>query len=252
MRLVYILPLLFAAILSLDFPKATRYETLGSPITVGEGETFDGHAKNNGQWVAYDRGVKGLGDCKNIEGGSKDPCFILKKGATLKNVILGANSIEHVHCVGDGCTVENVYWEDVCEDALTLKGSTNTGAKFYVKGGGAKNGSDKIIQHNSAGTVIVESFYVENSGKLYRSCGNCKSGYQNRRDVQLKNVQAVNVKVVAGINTNYGDTAKFEKVTFSGGHACQKFTGNNNGAEPSSQGYVDRTDSSWTCDKNSS
>ena len=58
---------------------------------------------------------------------------------------MGANSIEHVHCVGDGCTVQNVYWDDVCEDALTLKGSTDTNAKFYVNGGGAKEGSDKII-----------------------------------------------------------------------------------------------------------
>ena len=114
--------------------------------------------------------------CRKWRKSFKRPCFILKKGATLKNVILGAKSIEHVHCVGDRCTVENVYWVDVCEDALTLKGSTNTGAKFYVKGGAAKDGSDKIIQHNSAGTVYVSNFYVENSGKLYCACGNCNSG----------------------------------------------------------------------------
>ena len=247
MKLVYILPFLLSIILSLDFPKATKYISLDAPITVAEGQTFDGFEKNGNQWVAYDRGVKGLGDCTKIEGGSKDPCFILKKGATLKNVILGGNSIEHVHCVSDGCTVQNVYWEDVCEDALTLKGSTSSSAKFYVKGGGAKNGSDKIIQHNSAGTVIVESFYVENSGKLYRACGNCKSGYQNQRKVQLKNVETKNVKVVAGINVNYGDQATFQNVKFSGGHACQRFNGNNNGAEPTSLGYIDKTDSSWTC-----
>ena len=133
MKSIFLLPFLFAAIISFDWPTATKTITLSEPITVGEGETFDGFQKNNNQWVSYERGIKGLGDCKNIEGGSKDPCFILKKGATLKNVILGPNSIEHVHCTGDGCTVQNVYWIDVCEDALTLKGSTNTGAKFYVK-----------------------------------------------------------------------------------------------------------------------
>jgi len=246
MKLLCILLSLFGSILS-QWPTAAMTKTLSSPITVGEGKTFDGFKENNNQWVRYDRGVKGLGDCKKIEGGSKDPCFILKKGATLKNVILGANSIEHVHCVGDGCTVQNVYWEDVCEDALTLKGSNNTGAKFYVKGGGAKNGSDKIIQHNSAGTVIVTDFYCENAGKLYRACGNCKSGYQNKRNVELKNVTCKNCKVVAGINSNYGDQAKFDSVTYSGGHACQKFIGNNNGKEPTKDGdYIDKT-GSWTC-----
>ena len=247
MKIVFILSLLLGSILSFSWPTAKSTKTLKSPITVEAGKTFDGFKENNNQWVRYERGVKGLGDCTKIEGGSKDPCFILKTGATLKNVILGPNSIEHVHCTGDGCTVENVYWEDVCEDALTLKGSSNTGAKFYVKGGAAKEGSDKIIQHNSAGTVIVTDFYVENAGKLYRACGNCKSGYQNKRSVQLKNVTAKNVKVIAGINSNYGDSAIFENVSYSGGHACQKFIANNNGKEPTNDGnYIDKT-GSWTC-----
>ena len=69
----------------------------------------------------------------------------------------------------------------------------------------------------------------------------------DQRKVELKNVVAKNVKVVAGINSNYGDEAKFENVNYSGGHACQKFIGNNNGAEPTGLEYVDRTDSSWTC-----
>ena len=248
MKIIYILPLLFSAILAVSWPSSTKTKTLSSPITVEEGKTYDGFKENNNQWVTYERGVKNLGDCTKIEGGSKDPCFILKKGATLKNVILGAKSIEHVHCVGDGCTVENVYWVDVCEDALTLKGSTNTGAKFYVKGGAAKDGSDKIIQHNSAGTVYVSNFYVENSGKLYRACGNCKSGYQNTRKVEFNNVTAKNVKVLAGINANYGDSAKFTKVTYSGGHACQRFTGNNTGKEPTKIDYkCDGETSSCTC-----
>ena len=186
--------------------------------------------------------------CRKWRKSFKRPCFILKKGATLKNVILGAKSIEHVHCVGDGCTVQNVYWVDVCEDALTLKGSSNTGAKFYVKGGAAKNGSDKIIQHNSAGTVYIQGFYVEGSGKLYRACGNCKSGYQGKRSVELNNVTAKNVSVLAGINKNYGDTAVFKSVTYSGGHACALYTGNNTGKEPTSLGYkCDGKTSSCTC-----
>ena len=245
---IYIIACLFGLILSVTWPTSTKTITLSSPITVAAGKTFDGFAENSNKWVTYERGVKNLGDCTNVEGGSDDPCFILKKGATLKNVILGAKSIEHVHCIGDGCTVQNVYWVDVCEDALTLKGSSNTGAKFYVKGGAAKNGSDKIIQHNSAGTVYISDFYVEGSGKLYRSCGNCNSGYQGKRAVEISNVTAKNVNVLAGINTNYGDTAKFTSVTYSGGHACVRFTGNNTGKEPTKLGYsCDGKTSSCTC-----
>ena len=239
---------LVTAIVSVSWPSSTKTITLSSPITVEAGQTFDGFAKNSNKWVTYERGVNGLGDCTKVEGGSKDPCFILKTGAKLKNVILGAKSIEHVHCVGDGCTVENVYWVDVCEDALTLKGSSNTNARFYVKGGAAKNGSDKIIQHNSAGTVYIQNFYVENSGKLYRACGNCKSGYQGRRNVEISNTQAKNVSVLAGINTNYKDTAKFTNVSYSGGHACCRFNGNNNGKEPTKVGYAcDGKTGSCTC-----
>ena len=245
---IYIIACLFGLILSVSWPTSTKTITLSKPITVEAGKTFDGFAENSNKWVTYERGVKNLGDCTNVEGGSDDPCFILKKGATLKNVILGAKSIEHVHCIGDGCTVQNVYWVDVCEDALTLKGSSNTGAKFYVKGGAAKNGSDKIIQHNSAGTVYISDFYVEGSGKLYRACGNCNSGYQGKRAVEITNVTAKNVNVLAGINTNFGDYAKFTNVKYSGGHACARFTGNKNGKEPTKLGYsCDGKTSSCTC-----
>ena len=238
MKIVFILSCLFGLILSVSWPTSTKTITLSSPITVEEGKTFDGFKENNNKWVTYERGVKNLGDCKNVEGGSKDPCFILKKGATLKNVILGAKSIEHVHCVGDGCTVQNVYWVDVCEDALTLKGSSNTGAKFYVKGGAAKNGSDKIIQHNSAGTVYIQGFYVENSNKLYVSCGNCKSGYQDKRHVELTNVTAKNVGFLVGINSNYGDTAIFKNVTYNSGYPCSRFLGNKTGKQPRRLGFA--------------
>ena len=241
-----VVALLIGACLTVTWPTASSTKTLSSPMTIKSGQTYDGKASNGGKWVRFERGRSGLGDCTKVEGGKADAVFLLDKGATLKNVILGAKSVEHVHCEGDGCTVENVWWEDVCEDALTFENGTSTGAKFYVKGGGAKNGSDKIIQHNSAGTVYIDGFYVENSGKLYRACGNCKSGYQNQRKVVLKNVTAKNVKVLVGINVNYGDSAQFEGVTYSGGHACEKYEGNNSGKEPTKKETVDNS-GTWTC-----
>lgn len=77
--------------------------------------SFDGGMKT------YGRGVKCTGQ---VEGGDSDAVFILENGATLKNAIIGADQIEGIHCKGS-CTIENVWWTKVCEDALTLKGDGN-------------------------------------------------------------------------------------------------------------------------------
>lgn len=88
----------------------------------------------------------------------------------MRNVIIGKNQAEGVHCNGH-CTLEFVWWEDVCEDALTVK-NDKPGAHSWVIGGGAYHAADKIIQHNGCGTINIINFYAENYGKLYRSCGN--------------------------------------------------------------------------------
>ena len=229
--------LLVGACLTVSWPSVSSTKTLGSPITVKAGQVFDGFKQNGGKWVRYERGRTGLGDCSKVEGGKADAVFLLEKGAVLKNVVLGAKSVEHVHCEAQGCTVENVYWEDVCEDALTFENSYDTTAKFYVKGGAARNGSYKIIQHNSAGTVYIENFYVENSGKVYRACGNCKKGYQGKRTVVMTNVNANKVGALAGYNPNFGDTVTLNKVRVTGGHVCRAFQGRNDGKEPTAIGY---------------
>lgn len=67
--------------------------------------TFDGGMKT------YGRGVSCTGQ---KEGGDADAVFLLENGATLKNAIIGKDQIEGVHCKG-ACTIENVWWIDVCE-----------------------------------------------------------------------------------------------------------------------------------------
>jgi len=228
------------------FPVAQKRVVLNEPMVIKAGQVYDGLAAN-GVWTSYGRGVTGQGDCKNVEGGSSDAVFKLESGATLKNVILGADSIEHVHCIGDGCTVENVWWDDVCEDALSILGSSNTNAKFYLTGGGAREGSDKIVQHNSAGTVYIKDFIVRNSGKLYRSCGNCIEGYQGQRNVVVENVDATSVKVLVGINTNYGDSATLININTNGGKVCNTFIGNNNSSEPTKIGYQCNGETNCIC-----
>ncbi|MCW6010106.1 pectate lyase [Micromonospora sp. CPCC 205371] len=185
-----------------------------------------------------DGGMKryyGIGDGGQSE--SQDPMFKLADGAVLQNVIIGAPAGDGVHCAGS-CTLKNVWWEDVGEDAATFKGGAS--ARYTVDGGGARSASDKVFQHNGGGTLTIRNFQVENFGKLYRSCGNCST--QHKRTVVIQNVRVTAPgKALAGINTNYGDTATFSGVTIVGDSGrkvsiCDRFTGNSSGAEPPKTG----------------
>ncbi len=115
------------------------------------------------------------------------PLFNVANGGTLQNVILGNPAADGVHCEGT-CTLKNVWWEDVGEDAATLQGST-PGQTMTIDGGGARAASDKVFQHNGPGTMIIKNFCAQDFGKLYRSCGNCTTQYA--RNVQLQNVRVV-------------------------------------------------------------
>ncbi|RNL99067.1 DUF1080 domain-containing protein [Micromonospora solifontis] len=183
----------------------------------------------------FDGGMKryyGIGDGGQSE--SQDPMFELAAGATLRNVIIGAPAGDGVHCLGN-CTLVNVWWEDVGEDAATFLGGTT----YTVDGGGARSASDKVFQHNGPGTVYIKNFRVESSGKLYRACGNCSTSYQ--RHVVMDNVTATGTKVLAGINTNWGDTARFTRITILNdpSHStriCVKYKGVPKGSEPTEIG----------------
>ncbi|CAD0110919.1 unnamed protein product, partial [Aureobasidium uvarum] len=176
--------------------------------------TFDGGYKT------YGRGVSCGGQA---EGGNSDAVFVLEDGAVLKNAIIG------VHCLG-ACTIQNVWWDAVCEDALTFKGNGDG----KVIGGGARGAEDKVIQHNGVGSITIDGFTVSDFGKLYRSCGNCKQNGKARK-VTINNVKATNGKYLIGINSNYGDTATITNTCASSvKHICQEYKGtNNNNQEPS-------------------
>ncbi|BCJ58286.1 pectate lyase [Micromonospora endophytica] len=184
---------------------------------------------------SFDGGMRryyGIGD--GGQGESQDPMFVLAAGATLRNVIIGAPAGDGVHCEGN-CTLTNVWWEDVGEDAATFRG----GSTYTVDGGGARSGSDKVFQHNGGGTVYIRNFRVESSGKLYRACGNCSTSYQ--RHVVMDNVTATSTKVLAGINTNWGDTARFSRITILNDASrktviCEKYRGVPKGSEPTKIG----------------
>lgn len=169
----------------------------------------------------------GLGD--GTQGESQSPLFELSNGATLENVIIGAPAADGIHCTGS-CTLKNVWWEDVGEDAATLKG-TSSSQVMTIDCGGAKKASDKVFQHNGPGTMNIRNFFVETFGKLYRSCGNC--GTQYTRHVVFSGIRAEAGSILAGVNANYNDTAMFSNIqTSSSTVICERFTGNDTGAEP--------------------
>ncbi|KAJ4983072.1 pectate lyase [Stagonosporopsis vannaccii] len=146
----------------------------------------------------FDSGVP----CNTGEGGR--PVFTVANGVTISNLIIGANQEDGIHCLGS-CTLRNVWFRNVCEDAITARGAGNV----LIEGGGATGAQDKVIQHNGRGRVTIRNYTVTNSGKLYRSCGNCSNNQANSpRHVTIENVRASGMTSdLVGINNNFGDTA---------------------------------------------
>lgn len=223
--------------LQTTFPKSSGTSALAAAKTIAAKATFDGGMK---QW---DRSTNTCED--QAEGGDSDAVFILQDGATLSNAIIGPNNGEGVHCLGT-CTLNNIWWVDVCEDAATFKQTSGTS---YVNGGGAKGASDKVLQHNGGvstlsfslsstnththyaevqtdkpqGTVAVKNFYAENIGKLYRSCGNCEKQYA--RKSSFTNIKVVSGKLVAGVNGNNGDSTTIKDSCLIDTKFCDLFKG---------------------------
>ncbi|KAH7129536.1 pectate lyase [Dactylonectria estremocensis] len=187
----------------------------GSIISLKEPMSISG-SKDMGN-KEYDRGRPCDNDKDN---GSKDAVFILEDGATLSNVIIGVNQLEGVHCKGK-CTLRNVWFRDVCEDAISALGNGNV----LIEGGGAQEAKDKVVQHNGKGTVTIRNFTVVNAGKLYRGCGDCTNN-GGPRHVIIENVKAKGVSNLVGINSNYGDTANISASCGSSvKKVCQEFKG---------------------------
>ncbi|MEV7422650.1 MULTISPECIES: pectate lyase [unclassified Streptomyces] len=180
----------------------------------------------------YGTGALGTGG----QNEDQDPIFKLADGTTLKNVIIGAPAADGIHCSGS-CTLQNVWWEDVGEDAATFRG---TGKTFTVTGGGARKAEDKIFQFNGSGTLNISNFAGQDFKTFVRSCGNCSTQYKRTITVTNTEITAPG-SVIGGINTNYGDSLTLRGITIVGDSSkkivpCQKYIGNSTGAEPTKNG----------------
>ncbi|KAF1978601.1 hypothetical protein BU23DRAFT_595750 [Bimuria novae-zelandiae CBS 107.79] len=205
----------------------------GAVVALPEPSTITGSVDlKNGE---FDRGQP----CDSDEDtGSSNAVFILEDGASLSNVIIGANALEGVHCLGS-CNLTNVWFRDVCEDAISILGTGDA----TIIGGGAQEAKDKVVQHNGAGAVTIKDFTVVNAGKLYRSCGDCTNNEQKSpRHVIVENVRAYGMTSdLIGINSNFGDTASITGSCGSTKNVCSEYKGVNKGSGSSSK--VDTKDS---------
>ncbi|KAJ5037575.1 uncharacterized protein L3040_007747 [Drepanopeziza brunnea f. sp. 'multigermtubi'] len=199
--------------LELEFP-----ERNGDIISLDEPQTIEGEVDMN--YKEYDRGRP----CNTDEDlKSNEAVFILEDGAILSNVIIGSDQLEGIHCKG-ACTLINVWFRDVCEDAVSMLGKGDV----FVEGGGANAAIDKVFQHNGRGTVTIKDFTITNAGTVYRGCGNCTNN-GGPRSVIFIGLRAHNVTdALAGINVNYGDTATiFDSCGSDINNICQEWKGVN-------------------------
>jgi hypothetical protein len=212
-----------------SWPKATGNVSVEQTVEVAG--SFDGGMQRY-------HGAGDLGTSSQDE--SQAPVFKLSDGAVLSNVIIGHPAADGIHCKGS-CTLRNVWWENVGEDAATFRGQSPTDV-MLIDGGGASGASDKVFQDNGHGTMHIKDFYFEWFGKVFRSCGNCSK--QMDRHVILENVTAVagaNTATIVGLNLNYGDTAEFrgKNVIYDlkgGVPICLMYQANDTGGEPKSIG----------------
>ena len=178
----------------ITWPSSNGSRNLGSGITVGGGEVYDG-----GMNV-----IEGsLENCAEGDQDSVDPLIEVENGGTVKNLVMGSRVGDGIHCLGS-CTIENVWFPNVCDDAISIMGS----GTVTIRNSGFKNARDKTIQHNGTATVNIENVYVETAGKLYRSCGDGCSG--SDRTANLTNIVAIGVDQVAGVSEN--DTVTLRNV----------------------------------------
>lgn len=221
-------------------------ETIPTTIPAANGTEVMSSTKRLPAGV-HDFGNKrvGVDNPEGCDGEGQPAVFELDDGATVKNLIVhgGTPGGNGIVCKGS-CTLENVYWEDVCEDAAT---NSKDGAVMRINRAIALHATDKVFQHNAKGgaRTIITNSYIADFGKVWRSCGDCTNN-GGPRHVELNNVKVDGVgSTVIGLNENYGDTATIRNLFIKGGydagdddpHVCQVFKGVQKGSGSSTKLY---------------
>ena len=165
----------------------------GSAVSISStmqvAKSYDGKmALHNGSGSG-DFGV----DCSAMgtkDQGTTKPLFELADGATIQNVIVGNHGADGIHCDGT-CTIKNVWFNYVCDDAVTAAaGSSGT---VTIDGGGAQGAHDKLFQDNSHGKFIIQNFFGQRLGKMYRACGVGGACGSTKGNLTITNTVAIGV-----------------------------------------------------------
>jgi hypothetical protein len=196
-----------------QMPTPTATVQLTATQVVGPGQVFDGGNRRY-----------------NLSGGGQSEgqpaVFDVMDGGTVRNVIIGPLAADGIHCLGN-CTLDHVWWEDTGEDAATALGGPGT--VMTVNCGAAYNGEDKTFQFNGRGELRITNFFVADSGKVARSCGDC-TGNGGPRRIFINNLITRDVPTIVGINSNFGDVATIHNVTLNNSGSsktkiCQVYKG---------------------------
>ncbi|AWB69149.1 hypothetical protein C2869_21845 (plasmid) [Saccharobesus litoralis] len=169
--------------------------------------------------------------------------------SSVRNVKLSASGgADGIHCNGGNCTLADVTWNDICEDAATNKseGGTMTivGGSAYNSTSGYGGNPDKIFQHNSKNstTIVTGGFTAYGQhGKLWRSCGNCTNN-GGPRNLIIENVNIdADIGSIAGVNSNYGDKATIRNLrikNYGSGNppVCEEYQGVQKGSSSTKYG----------------
>lgn len=184
------------------FPAPTSVRPPRStPYVIEAGQTVDFHnAELNGSTNGHDE--------------FQQPVILLKPGATVKNVIIGPLAADGLHCEGS-CNIIDAWAPHAGEDLVTLLDGSPASSVVTIQGGGVEHAYDKVVQMDGAGTVRISHYAASDIGSLVRSCGNCPHQYP--RHIQVSDVFITGGRYkVAGVNQNFGDTARLDHVTIRG------------------------------------
>lgn len=149
----------------IQWPKSTGKVSIKDPKVVTG--TLDGKMKTyNGSGLS--------GDCG--QGENMEPMFIARDGATIKNMII-EEAPDGIHVEGDNVTIENVWFKNVCEDAITL--GTGNPQNCKILKNTFNDAADKIIQLNDGDKGVIDG----NRFNIFKSAIRKKKAFGNNLKV---------------------------------------------------------------------
>ncbi|WP_438022138.1 pectate lyase [Sorangium sp. So ce233] len=162
--------------------------TISQTLFVPPNAVYDG----KGETLSADVAAMKCDTSSGEQAESQRPFFLLAPGASVKNVTITYPGCEGIHMMGDN-VLENITWEDVGEDAASVR-SYFPGGTITIKDSEAFKASDKMFQFNAPCDVRIENFTGAEMGKLLRQNGG--TGFELHVDLNTVRVTGVVSAVV--------------------------------------------------------